>query len=98
MESHSSTSYKNFVEGEPNNMGDEDGMAVCWTFDGKWIDYSNAESLPCFLCEDYANPKQHAALMEAQKRKSDENQQRHAIKASKELQKATEFFGKHQKE
>lgn len=43
--------YTNFLEGEPNNHGDEDGMALCWTFDGQWIDYSNDNSLPCFVCE-----------------------------------------------
>ena len=94
-ESHSDAAYRNFVEGEPNNMGDEDGMAVCWTFDGKWIDYSNAESLPCLLCEDYADVHQRAALTEAQKKKTDQAQQRHAHKASKEFQKASVFFGKH---
>jgi len=43
--------YRNFVPGEPNNMGDEDGMALCWTFEGKWVDFSNDAPLPCFLCE-----------------------------------------------
>jgi hypothetical protein len=43
--------YRNFVKGEPNNMGDEDGMALCWQFDGGWIDYSNTGTLPCMLCE-----------------------------------------------
>ena len=46
-----SGSYTNFLNGEPNNHGDEDGMALCWAFDGNWIDYSNDDSLPCFICE-----------------------------------------------
>ena len=46
-----SSAYRNFVKGEPNNMGDEDGMALCWQFDGKWIDYQNKGTLPCMLCE-----------------------------------------------
>ena len=94
MGKSSSASYQNFVKGEPNNMGDEDGMAVCWTFNGQWIDYSNGARLPCFLCEDYANPKQQAALIEAQKQNTDVLQQRQAIKASKQLQKESIFFGK----
>jgi len=46
--------YTNFVSGEPNNRGDEDGMAICWTFEGKWIDYSNVGQLPCFVCETHS--------------------------------------------
>ena len=49
--SGSKSEYQNFVNGEPNNLGDEDGMALCWTFDGKWIDFSNDGRLPCMLCE-----------------------------------------------
>ena len=49
--SGSTSQYRNFVKGEPNNMGDEDGMALCWTFQGRWIDYQNEGSLPCFVCQ-----------------------------------------------
>ena len=44
------SNYRNFLEGEPNNMNEEDGMALCWSFQGKWIDYSNDGELPCLLC------------------------------------------------
>ena len=47
----SKSNYQNFVSGEPNNLGDEDGMALCWTFQGQWIDFSNTGSLPCILCQ-----------------------------------------------
>ena len=44
--------FKNFLDGEPNNMNNqEDGMAICWNMDGKWIDFSNNNDLPCFVCE-----------------------------------------------
>ena len=43
--------YENFVQGEPNNFNNnEDGMAMCWSFGNKWIDFSNASPLPCTLC------------------------------------------------
>ena len=44
--------FRNFLEGEPNNMnGEEDGISLCWNMKGKWIDMSNKAMLPCYICE-----------------------------------------------
>lgn len=94
-ESSSSTEYTNFLEGEPNNMGDEDGMAVCWTFNGQWIDYSNSQSLPCLLCEKYDNPRQQIVLTQAQKERTNKIQQTKSDRARRQFQRSNIFFGKH---
>ena len=43
--------FRNFLPGEPNNMGDEDGIALCWERGGRWIDFQNSGKLPS-VCED----------------------------------------------
>ena len=64
--------FRNFLAGEPNNAGGhEDGVAVCWfegQANGKWIDYSNADRLPCTLCEAYKReePQQHRRRQQQQ--------------------------------
>mmetsp|Transcript_30230 Transcript_30230/g.78140 ORF Transcript_30230/g.78140 Transcript_30230/m.78140 type:complete len:215 (-) Transcript_30230:396-1040(-) len=45
------SSYRNFYDGEPNNMNDEDYVGACWSLQGKWIDLGVAFELPCVLCE-----------------------------------------------
>ena len=45
--------FENFVQGEPNNVnGVEDGMAMCWSFQNRWIDFTNKSPLPCAVCRN----------------------------------------------
>ena len=46
-----SDDFENWLNGEPNQQGDEDCASISSYYDGQWVDISCDHQIPCFACQ-----------------------------------------------